>query len=61
MFASARLGMAKLMGRCERFFFMPVDAPAFSVATLTLLLANNTNTPEEFEKMRLYIENRAYT
>jgi len=120
MFASAKLGMQQLQGRCDKFFFMPVDAPAFSIETLHLLLQQegkiikpiykgrgghplliveklipaltsyrgnegmrgalspyqtvtveqmtmdegilfNTNTPEEFDKMRLYVENRAYT
>lgn len=117
MFASAKLGMKAIKGKCERFFFTPVDSPAFSIETLEgLLKVNeevvkpmyqgrgghplllqealienllayqgengmkgalkvhpfiaisvedegirfNTNTPEEFEKMRLYMENQAY-
>lgn len=115
MFASAKLGMQALKGNCERFFFTPVDSPAFLVETLEELLKVqevvvkpmyqgkgghpllldealiepllaykgeggmkgalkahpfiaisvedegilfNTNTPEEFEKMKLYLEKR---
>lgn len=117
MFTSAKLGMQAIKGKCERFFFTPVDSPAFSIETLEELLSVqevvvkpmhkgrgghpllldealiedllaykgaggmkgalkvhpfiaisvedegilfNTNTPEEFEKMRLYLEKRAY-
>ena len=117
MFASAKLGMKAIKGKCERFFFTLVDSPAFSTQTLEALLEMNeevvkpvykgrgghplllqealieyllayngengmkgalkvhpfiailvhdegitfnTNTPEEFEKMRLYMEDRAY-
>ena len=38
MFTSAKLGLSTLQGKCTRFFFTPVDAPAFSVSTLKALL-----------------------
>ena len=38
MFTSAKLGLSSLQGKCSRFFFTPVDAPAFLVSTLNALL-----------------------
>lgn len=38
MFASAKLGLSSLQGQCDRVFFTPVDAPAFSISTLRALL-----------------------
>ena len=38
MFTSAKLGLSTLQGKCNRFFFTPVDAPAFSISTLEALL-----------------------
>ena len=39
MFDSARLGLAALEGRCDRFFFLPADVTLFSTLTLRLLVA----------------------
>ena len=44
MFDSAKLGLAKLLGRCDRLFFCPVDVPFFADQTVTeeiLLMDDN--------------------
>lgn len=38
MFTSAKLGLEKIQHQCEKFFFTPVDAPAFSTYTLKQLI-----------------------
>lgn len=38
MFASAKLGLKAIQGKCDKCFFTPVDAPAFSIMTLNRLL-----------------------
>jgi len=44
MLDSVRLGLARLEGRCERFFFTPGDVPLFLPETLKALLAEE-NVP----------------
>lgn len=41
MFDSAKLGFQTLKDKCDRFFFMPVDIPAFSKDTLLALMHSN--------------------
>lgn len=38
MFTSVRLGLAELEGRCDRFFFCPVDVPGFSLETAEAIM-----------------------
>lgn len=41
MFDSAKIGFSYISGKCERFFFTPVDIPLFTVKTITRMLKTN--------------------